>query len=139
MPPWCIHRVHGAWVLTAPNEWSQWIFSFKHEKGDGVRDRSAIVRLLQLKQLEGCRQWPWPREYHHRSSYRINPQRQRTAFHSLVTLLHACAFWYSADNLLKVGVRRSQGIVVPGRRQARNQRQQRTAPTKNEFSYSSSQ
>ena len=41
------------------------------------------------------------------------PRRQIVSCHSLVSPLHARAFWYSADNLLKVGVRRSQGVGVP--------------------------
>ena len=118
VPSWCIHRVHVAWVLTGPNEWSQWIFSFKHMAATagqlGASDLPPVstgIRLRQMQEFGGCRRWPWPQSYHPSAFQMQLPRREIVSYHSLVSPLHARAFWYNADNLLKVGVRRSQGIV----------------------------
>jgi hypothetical protein len=120
VPSWCIHRVHVAWVLTGPNEWSQWIFSFKHMAATagqlGASDLPPVstgIRLRQMQEFGGCRRWPWPQSYHPSAFQMQLPRREIVSYHSLISPLHARAFWYNADNLLKVGVRRSQGVVVP--------------------------
>ena len=57
-------------LRTGPNEWSQWIFSFKHMAATagqlGASDLppvSTAIRLRQMQEFDGCRRWPWPQSY----------------------------------------------------------------------------
>ena len=124
MPPWCVHRVHIAWIQTDPNEWSQWVLSFQaqsfwhqmHSADPEPPPISTTVRRRAMNRFDGCRRWPWPHEIHQQSNFMASPD-DCNSFHSLVSPLWAASFWRNADASLKDGVRlahqKSHKVVIP--------------------------